>query len=131
MRMLVKRELPTAEVEDVFMVAFRESLRHTAVGETLVARLENDLRRSASQVEDCRSLLVLWAANVAQEVVGGDPGVDAFVGAVHDCHALLLPRDDRERILRFEVVSHGFQDSITLFFAQLAKTSCRLDGYGG
>lgn len=75
MRVLVKVEVTPTERELVFVVAGSKTRGHP-VANRGEGGFEHDLGRATAKVEDGSGRIVLDRTNFAEEVVGGDPGID-------------------------------------------------------
>ena len=79
--------------EDVFVVAFGEFFGHAAGGGG-EGGFEDDLGGAAAKVEDGCCGGFIGTADLAEEVVGCYPGVDAFVFAVHYFNTAIFGGDE-------------------------------------
>lgn len=130
-RVLVEGEVAAAEAELVLVVAVSEFGRESAGGGLGEGGLEDDLGGAAAEVEHGGGGRLVGAADLAEEVVCGDPGEDALLLAGHDLDAALCLGDDGEGVLCLEAVAHGLEGVVALFLAQLAEAGGGLDGDGG
>ena len=115
---------------DIFVVAWLEGFGHAAGGR-FEGGLEDDLGATAAEVEHCCCGGFIGAADLAEEVVGCYPGVDAFVFAVHDFDAAVGFGDEGEGVGGFETGADGGEDLGGEFFAELAEAGGGFDGNGG
>ncbi|KZL82957.1 hypothetical protein CI238_02022, partial [Colletotrichum incanum] len=125
MGVLVKLELLSAEGEVILVVALRELFRHASVRSSLEGGLEDNLGRTAAEIEDGSSGALVGAANLAEEVVGRDPGIDTLVGAVHDGNSILLLGDNGEGVLGLETVADGRENLFGILSSDHAEPSRR------
>ena len=129
-RVLVQVELATAEVELVLVVAVGQLLRHAAAGEALEGRLEHDLGGTTAEIEDGSGRAVVRTANLAEEVVDSDPGIDTLVGTVHHGDTVLLLGNNGEGVFALEVLADRIEDLLALLGTNQAQTGGGLDGNG-
>ena len=103
--------------EDVFVVAFGEFFGHAAGGGG-EGGFEDNLRGAAAKVEDGCCGGFVGAADLAEEVVGCYPGVDAFVFAVHDFDAAVLGGDEGEGVFCFDALADRGEDVLACVWAE-------------
>ena len=104
--------------EGVFVVAFGEFFGHAAGGGR-EGGFEDDLGGAAAEVEDGCCGGFVGATDLAEEVVGCYPGVDAFVFTVHDFDAAILGGDEREGIFCFDALADCGEDVLACVWAEL------------
>ena len=104
--------------EDVFVVAFGEFFGHAAGGGG-EGGFEDDLGGAAAEVEDGGCGGFVGAADLAEEVVGCYPGVDAFVFAVHDFDTTIFGGDEGEGVFCFDALADGCEDVLACIWAEL------------
>jgi hypothetical protein len=129
-RVLVKLEVATTKVEVILVVASSKLLRHSTGSSALEGRLENNLGRATTKIENGSCLTMIRATDLAKEVVGGDPSINTLERAVHDNNTLILLVNNGERVILFKVSSDFGENSIGGFLANHSETSGGLDGNG-
>ena len=104
--------------EDVFVVAFGEFFWHAPAGGG-EGGFEDDLGGAASKVEDRCCGGFVGAANLAEEVVGCYPGVDAFVFAIHDFNAAIFGGDEGKGVFCFDAFADRREDVLACVRTEL------------
>ena len=132
-RVLVKFVLVVAVVHDIFVIVLvgtRLELLEGSASSILKRRLEDNLGRTTTKVENGRGGALLAAAEFVVEVVDGDPSEEGLVHAVHDLDTLVLIGNNGEGIVVLKMSSNLGEDSLGLLLTDATKTSSSLDGNG-
>ena len=103
--MLVHGESPSVKLELVLVVAVDEVVL------VIQVRFERDPCRVAASAEDGVRMRTCGRVRTGRvEVVGGAPGVDALVFAIHDHDADTVLLDQLERVIALQMGAQGLQD---------------------
>ncbi|KAH3661022.1 hypothetical protein OGATHE_005354 [Ogataea polymorpha] len=110
-------EVGAAKTHLVLVLSFNHALS--------IQWLENNLGGSSSQIEHGSSRPLFPGTDVSKQVVGSNPGIHAFVAAIHDRNSVSL--DNREWIVVLQMTSHFRKNSRRFLLSKQSETCGGLD----